>query len=141
METLRIGARGPDVSMLQLALLRSGFLNEEPDGIFGPRTQSAVITFQRASSLTPDGIVGPRTWSALSPYLLGYILITVQRGDTFYRLAQKFGTSVSAISVANPNADASNLRIGTRLVIPLNFPVVPTNIPYTYDLLDFTVRA
>lgn len=141
METLRIGARGPYVSMLQLALLRSGFLNEEPDGIFGPRTQSAVITFQRASSLTPDGIVGPRTWSALSPYLLGYILITVQRGDTFYRLAQKFGTSVSAISVANPNADASNLRIGTRLVIPLNFPVVPTNIPYTYDLLDFTVRG
>ena len=141
METLRIGAQGPYVSMLQLALMRSGFLNEEPDGIFGPRTQSAVLAFQRANNLTADGIVGARTWSALSPYLLGYILITVQRGDNFYRLAQRFGTSVDAISVANPGFDSSNLRIGSRLVVPLNFPVVPTNIPFTYTLLDFTVRG
>jgi len=141
MEILRIGAQGPYVSMLQLALMRSGFLNEEPDGIFGPKTQSAVLAFQRANNLSADGIVGPRTWSALSPYLLGYILITVQRGDTFYRLAQRFGTDADAISAANPGADSSNLRIGSRLVIPLRFSVVPTNIPFTYTLLDFTVRG
>jgi peptidoglycan hydrolase-like protein with peptidoglycan-binding domain len=35
------------------------------DGIFGPQTESAVITFQRLFGLTPDGIIGPVTWYAI----------------------------------------------------------------------------
>jgi peptidoglycan hydrolase-like protein with peptidoglycan-binding domain len=35
------------------------------DGVFGPLTQSAVITFQRAKNLPADGMVGARTWAAL----------------------------------------------------------------------------
>ncbi|MFI9248651.1 peptidoglycan-binding protein [Streptomyces sp. NPDC053069] len=35
------------------------------DGLYGPRTVSAVIVVQQHAGLTPDGIVGPATWAAL----------------------------------------------------------------------------
>ena len=46
MKILKLGSRGTDVYILQLALNRAGYLNEEPDGIFGTRTQNAVLRFQ-----------------------------------------------------------------------------------------------
>lgn len=67
---LQTGSRGQDVRKLQFMLrILSEYIdsipNVEEDGIFGPRTRSAVIAFQRFSGLTPDGIVGPVTWKAL----------------------------------------------------------------------------
>lgn len=35
------------------------------DGIFGPRTNAAVRTYQGSHGLVVDGIVGPQTWQAL----------------------------------------------------------------------------
>ena len=55
--------------ILQLALQRAGYLYEQPDGIFGQRTLSAVLQFQKENNLKQDGIVGIRTWNALLPYL------------------------------------------------------------------------
>ena len=74
MKLLKIDSRGTDVYILQLALQRAGYLNEEPDGIFGRRTENAVLRFQQANGLKQDGIVGVRTWNALMPYLKGYIV-------------------------------------------------------------------
>jgi N-acetylmuramoyl-L-alanine amidase len=37
------------------------------DGVFGPRTEAAVVAFQRQRGLNTDGIVGPITWNALFP--------------------------------------------------------------------------
>jgi len=34
-------------------------------GVFGKRTQAAVMDFQRKHALTVDGIVGPKTWAML----------------------------------------------------------------------------
>lgn len=36
------------------------------DGSFGPKTQAAVIAFQKKASLVPDGVVGPKTHAALA---------------------------------------------------------------------------
>lgn len=41
------------------------------DGIFGPRTEEAVKTFQRIFNLTQDGIVGFRTWYKISQIYVG----------------------------------------------------------------------
>ncbi|HHY18206.1 MAG TPA: peptidoglycan-binding protein, partial [Firmicutes bacterium] len=62
---LRTGSYGDNVAMLQKYLQNAGFNPGYIDGAFGPKTQSAVIAFQRHSGLVPDGIVGPLTWAAL----------------------------------------------------------------------------
>lgn len=141
MKILKIGSRGTDVYILQLALNRSGYLNEEPDGIFGARTQNAVLRFQGDNNLKQDGIVGVRTWNALLPYLKGYVIHQVKRGDSLWKISQEHNTSVGAILIANPNVNPDNLRIGSNLVVPLGFQVVATNVPYTYQLLTFILEG
>lgn len=42
-----------------------GRLGVAVDGVFGERTESAVIAFQTAHGLAPDGVAGPATWAAL----------------------------------------------------------------------------
>jgi len=66
MANLKIGSRGPDVTMLQNRLRALGFDPGASDGDFGPATQSAVMTFQTSHGLLPDGIVGPLTAAALA---------------------------------------------------------------------------
>ncbi|MCB9889373.1 MAG: caspase family protein, partial [Planctomycetes bacterium] len=63
---LRVGCSGTEVRDLQRTLDNHGFNPGEIDGIFGRKTEQAVIGFQRAEHLQADGIVGPQTWSALS---------------------------------------------------------------------------
>jgi N-acetylmuramoyl-L-alanine amidase len=54
--TLRRGSRGAQVTALQNRLRELALLNANPNGIFGPLTQSAVEEFQRASGMTVNGI-------------------------------------------------------------------------------------
>ena len=65
---LRRGSTGPNVVVIQTALNRIAqnfpAIPKIPDvdGIYGSRTEAAVLEFQRVFDLTPDGIVGPATW-------------------------------------------------------------------------------
>lgn len=43
---------------------------------------------------------------------------TIKPGDTFYKLAQKYCTTVEAIKQANPGVDPLNLQIGQKIKIP-----------------------
>lgn len=61
---LRFGVQGKDVVYLQRRLLLYGFDLVE-DGIFGAKTQKAVMAFQRDYAPPADGVVGPITWAAL----------------------------------------------------------------------------
>lgn len=63
--TLKIGSKGLVVTALQDLLKNAGFNPGAIDGIFGVRTKTAVITFQRSKNLVPDGVVGVQTWTAL----------------------------------------------------------------------------
>ncbi|MGZ3457049.1 MAG: peptidoglycan-binding protein [Archangium sp.] len=68
---LRLESRGPEVAELQRRLLAAGFDPGLADGIFGPRTETAVKAFQQSRGLVVDGIVGPRTWNALGIHVEG----------------------------------------------------------------------
>lgn len=141
METVRQGATGATVELLQATLKRAGYDPGNVDGIFGAQTRSAVIAFQRANELVADGIVGPNTWRALRPYMVGYITHRIQAGDTLFRLAQTYGTNVAAIETANPGIQPQRLQIGQRITIPFGFPVVYTNISFTYQVLELCIEG
>lgn len=58
---------GQQVKKIQLKL--NLLLQPSPklalDGVFGPKTEAAVILFQQQQQLKPDGIVGPKTYRSL----------------------------------------------------------------------------
>ena len=123
------GSRGPYVRELQTLLRDRGFDPGPIDGIFGSRTRSAVVSFQRRSNLNPDGMVGVRTWTALGKKCSGStpppgrcpqgtMSYTVRSGDTLYLLAHRYNTTVEAIMRANPGIDPYNLQIGQVICIP-----------------------
>lgn len=56
---------GDDVKELQTLLDKHGFPCGEIDGVFGPATDKAVKSFQKANGLAVDGKVGKKTWAAL----------------------------------------------------------------------------
>ena len=75
-EPLRQGDRGERVSQLQFLLAVVGQFVQEVqspavDGIFGPGTRQAVISFQRYRNLPQTGEADQRTWDALYDEYLG----------------------------------------------------------------------
>lgn len=91
------GRSGEAVEDLQAFLQEQDFYNGVVDGIYGPRTTSSVITFQRSRNLAADGIVGENTWEALL--------------DAYNRTAPDIGEG--AVTEYNP-ATAPTLTYGTR---------------------------
>jgi putative chitinase len=57
--TLKLGSEGENVKKLQIKL------GIEPIGKFGPKTETAVKSWQSSNGLTADGIVGEVTWGKL----------------------------------------------------------------------------
>lgn len=57
---IKLGDHGSSVNDIQKKL--GGLVI---DGVYGPKTESAVKRFQKSKGLVADGIVGPRTWVAL----------------------------------------------------------------------------
>jgi spore coat assembly protein SafA len=123
--TLKLGDRGPFVVNLQARLKSLGFDPGPIDGIFGPRTEAAVKSYQQSRGLPPTGIVDEMTWNALlfatppaPPPTSGKVYI-VKPGDSLWTIAQKFNTSVDAILKANPEIKDPNLIYpGQRIIIP-----------------------
>ena len=131
--TLRTGAVGWDVSVLQFLLARHG-VGRVVDGYFGPETQAAVESFQRRASLTVDGVAGPQTLSALEGKKDGASHVarqtyTVRAGDSLTAIAQRHGTTLPVLARENALDPARPLLIGTRLRIPAASARAPLAAP------------
>lgn len=119
MRILKRGTSGADVKDLQVSLQKLGYVLGPTDGIFGLRTEQAVIQFQKDNGLTPDGIVGPVTLQTLLSKDQGYKLYTVQSGDTLYKIALSFNINLANLITANPGIDPARLRVGQQIRIPI----------------------
>ena len=67
--TLRLGDTGADVRELQNMLNFWGHQAGTADGIFGPKTETAVKSFQTANKIAVDGIWGPESQKAYVDFL------------------------------------------------------------------------
>jgi peptidoglycan hydrolase-like protein with peptidoglycan-binding domain len=75
---LQVGSTGENVFLIQtyLRAIHGRFPNIPliaADGVFGPRTEAAVIAFQREFGLAPDGVVGSATWSRINEVFASFI--------------------------------------------------------------------
>ena len=48
------------------------------------------------------------------------IVVTVRRGDTLFKLARRYGTTVAVLQRLNKLADPNRLQVGQELLIPKN---------------------
>jgi len=62
---------------------------------------------------------------------------TIRPGDTFFRLARRFGTTVEALMDANPGVDPDRLQVGQVICLP---PGIPGPIPCPGGTI-YTVQA
>jgi peptidoglycan hydrolase-like protein with peptidoglycan-binding domain len=75
---LRQGSRGSAVVFLQRAL------KVTPDGAFGPRTRSSLVTFQAQHRMSPNGVADRLVWDRLEKRdypLLAYRGLTLRQGS------------------------------------------------------------
>ncbi len=131
------GDRGTQVEYLQLALQRAGY-PVRVDGIFGRETCGSLQAFLKTEG---PCIVSGEVWQKLIPYLKGYVEHTVQKGDTIRKIAREYGTGEGAVLTANPLADPQNLQAGSVLTVPLGFPLVPSDVRYSYQLLEYVLEG
>lgn len=116
---LREGSEGEAVKTMQemLEKLKYDLGEYGVDGDFGPDTEKAVKSFQKASRLEVDGICGPKTWAALEAATYRYVVI--KGGDCWARTApnttgQKLGVARSGSKLQYGGLTADN---GWHLVV------------------------
>jgi peptidoglycan hydrolase-like protein with peptidoglycan-binding domain len=63
---MKKGETSAQIKTMQTRLRELGYLETEPNGIFGSITEAAVKKFQTANGLTADGKVGPATLTAMN---------------------------------------------------------------------------
>ena len=101
---LQVGTRSEDVRLMQRYLNVIARTNPSieilaEDGIFGPRTQAAVLEFQRLFGLAQTGIIGPITW---------YRIVDE------YNLRQGVGPTPPVPPQPRPPFPGTALRVGSR---------------------------
>lgn len=101
--TLRLGDSGEAVTQLKNKLWYLGYYTGTLDSKFDDATRTAVIAFQRASSLTRDGIAGKKTFAALNS---AYVSMKANAGTL----------PDDAVSLLNSIVVSSGARNGTLVL-------------------------
>lgn len=131
--SLYAGRVGADVAELQRRLNSLGYLAGATDGIFGPRTQSALTSFQEDTGLVTDGMASQWDFQALNragayerakPH-------TVQAGENLAKIAAANGTTAETLIWLNQLTEDA-VKPGQVIRIPAPeeaLPVPPTTAP------------
>lgn len=137
MQNLNPGSRNYYIYLVRLALRRAGYRNGDMKDVFDEELKRAVEAFQKNNSITADGSINSETWQFLLPYLYGFNRYRIESGDTFYKIAMNNMSTVRLMEIANPGVDPFNLEINSIVTVPYNFDLVPTDVPYSWQLVQF----
>jgi LysM repeat protein len=143
-ETITANIEGETVS-LPTGLCPNGFLYTIKAGdtffLLAQRFGTTVEAIQQANpAADPNNLrIGQAICipSTPAPICANGFLYTIKAGDTFFQLAQRFGTTVQAIEQANPGVNPDNLQIGRVICIPAaSAPGCPNGFLYTIQAGD-----
>lgn len=96
MKTLRTGAKGDEVVILQQLLNEWGYVCPI-SGVFEEKTEKAVRDFQQALGLSADGIVGKRTWEILQDEAQRELVPFKLDDADYVRAAQFLNVEIAAL--------------------------------------------
>jgi peptidoglycan hydrolase-like protein with peptidoglycan-binding domain/subtilisin family serine protease len=115
-DVLKSGSSGFQTELVQRILFSLGYNPGPIDGIFGPKTNSAVIKFQQDHGLTEDGIVGLNTWNSLCTSLGSSIVEPAQPGSI---AVSEAASSDLMTNFENLHTTLSDLAKQLGIIIPL----------------------
>ncbi|MDO4573250.1 MAG: NlpC/P60 family protein [Clostridia bacterium] len=72
---LRRGGSGAAVKTLQGNLIMLGYLNDRADGVYGAKTEAAVLRYQQRNGLGADGVAGAKTNAAIQKEVLRVLAV------------------------------------------------------------------
>lgn len=116
------------VKDLQRLLKKARFNPGLIDGVFGPATHAAVISFQKSNGLIADGIVGPRT-----AFALGLV-----ESEFINNVLPEFTTT--RVSTMFPNTQVDNIKENLPFVLDSLVSCSLTEKPMVLMALS-TIRA
>ncbi|HJQ83098.1 MAG TPA: peptidoglycan-binding protein [Candidatus Binatia bacterium] len=147
--TLKRGAFGWDVAVLQFLLVRQG-INVPVNAYYDGPTLHGVRLLQHRLHLRRDGIVGPHTLTAIVrrdpvPLAGQHVAVVavkhharrvstgihvVRAGDSLTSLARRYHTTVAKLARLNHLDPSHYLLIGTKLRVPVAQHVTATHVAY-----------
>ncbi len=114
------------LAALVLALQACGGDDSAPAATTPAATQNSATPRPSTTAVASDT---PSVSGSATPALAAGASYTVQRGDTLYTIANRFGVSVDAIARANGISDPTKIVEGRVLVIPGAEASQPTEAP------------
>ena len=148
---LRPGMRGDEVKEAQRLLNESELAcGLVCDGLFGPMTEAAVLSFQVARGLYDDGIIGSRTWAELrrghESLLLPWVRVSADQyadGYTSFQLREDVAEEYMMVRDACQEAGAVITSSGSKrsLTAKVGSNRSATSLHYVGRALDLFVYS
>ena len=150
-ERLKARAVVPREKVCWMQVILNKTLGEQlvTDGLYGPLTRQAVRKFQQRSKLAPDGIVGPRTETALIQSALNQIAqasvvpINGVMDEATRNAVKRFQASrnLTTDGKVGPNTRAAMVTsLGGRCIVPPSTKIEKQKLPPTCDQADLSRR-